>query len=62
MILNITARIRPIELLALLSSIHEIALPVVDHLVFSFPAIRYGECHYRAIEHDQITELKTALH
>ena len=33
---------------------------VIGYLVSSFPAVRYGECHYRAIERDKILALKTA--
>ena len=32
----------------------------LGYIVFSFPAIRYGECHDRGIEHDKIIALKTA--
>ena len=57
-IANITTRIT--ELLASPTpTIREVAL-VVGYLVSSFPAIRYSECHYRAIEHDKIIALKTA--
>ena len=57
-IAKITTRIA--ELLASPTpTIREVA-QVVGYLVSSFPAIRYGECHYRAIEHDKIIALKTA--
>ena len=33
---------------------------IIGYLVSSFPAVRYGECHYRAIERDKILALKIA--
>ena len=40
-------------------TIREVA-QIIGHLVSSFPAVRYGECHYRVIEHDKIEALKIA--
>jgi uncharacterized protein (UPF0297 family) len=39
------------------STIRNVA-QIIGYLVSSFPAVRYGECHYRAIERDKILELK----
>ena len=39
-------------------TIREVA-QVIDLLVSSLPAVRYGECHYRALEQDKIIALKT---
>jgi hypothetical protein len=33
---------------------------IIGYLVSSFPVVRYGECHYRAIERDKILALKIA--
>ena len=41
------------------NTIRELA-QVIGLLVSSFPAIRYGECHYRALEQDKTIALKTA--
>jgi uncharacterized protein (UPF0297 family) len=55
-ITKITSRIT--ELLeASRSTIRNVA-QIVGYLVSSFPAVRYGECHYRAIERDKILALK----
>ena len=41
------------------NTIREVA-QVIGLLVSSLPAVRYGECHYRALEQDKIIALKTA--
>jgi hypothetical protein len=33
---------------------------IIGLFVSSFPAFRYGECHYRVIEQDKIEALKIA--
>ena len=40
-------------------SIRQVA-QVIGYLVSSFPAVKYGKCHYRAIENDKIVSLKFA--
>jgi hypothetical protein len=40
-------------------TIREVA-QIFGLLVSSFPAVRYGECHYRVIEQDKIEALKIA--
>lgn len=58
-IAKISARITEITLHRSKLTIREVA-QIIGYLVSSFPAVRYGECHYRAIEHDKIIASKTA--
>ena len=55
-ITKITSRITKL-LEASRSTIRNVA-QIIGYLVSSFPAVRYGECHYRAIERDKILALK----
>ncbi len=40
-------------------TIREVAR-VIGYIVSSLPAVQYGQCHYRAIEHDKIVALKNS--
>ena len=40
-------------------SIREVA-QVIGYMVSSFPAVKYGKCHYRALENDKIEALKAS--
>ena len=40
-------------------TIREVA-QVIGYIISSLPAVQYGQCHYRAIEHDKITALKNS--
>ena len=38
-------------------TIREVA-QAIGYIISSLPAVKYGKCHYRAIEHDKISALK----